>query len=51
MNLFNHVNLDNPDSNIGNPASPNANAGRITSVAYGGSDLMRNFQFGVKFKF
>ena len=51
VNLFNHVNLDNPDSNIGNPASPNANAGRITSVAYGGSDLMRNFQFGVKFKF
>ncbi|HEX6624878.1 MAG TPA: TonB-dependent receptor [Pyrinomonadaceae bacterium] len=51
VNLFNHVNLDNPDSNIGNPASPNANAGRITGVAYGGSDLMRNFQFGVKFKF
>jgi hypothetical protein len=51
VNLFNHVNLENPDSNIGNPASPNANAGRITSVAYGGSDLMRNFQFGVKLKF
>jgi outer membrane receptor protein involved in Fe transport len=51
VNLFNHVNLDNPDSNIGNPASPNANAGRITGVAYGGSDLMRNFQFGVKLKF
>jgi outer membrane receptor protein involved in Fe transport len=51
VNLFNHVNLDNPDSNIGNPASPNANAGRITGVAYGGSDPMRNFQFGVKLKF
>ncbi|MGA9998132.1 MAG: TonB-dependent receptor [Pyrinomonadaceae bacterium] len=51
VNLFNHVNLDNPDSNIGNPASPNANAGRISGVAYGGSDLMRNFQFGLKLKF
>jgi hypothetical protein len=51
VNLFNHVNLDLPDGNIGNPANPNANAGRITGVAYGGSDLMRNFQFGLKFKF
>jgi hypothetical protein len=51
VNLFNHVNLENPDSNIGNPASPNANAGRITSTAFFGSDLQRNFQFGLKFKF
>jgi outer membrane receptor protein involved in Fe transport len=51
VNLFNHVNLDLPDSNIGDPASPNANAGRITAVAYGQTDLMRNFQFGLKFKF
>ncbi len=27
VNLFNHVNLGHPDSIIGNPASPNANAG------------------------
>jgi hypothetical protein len=31
VNLFNHVNLGNPDSFIGNPAAPQANAGRITS--------------------
>jgi hypothetical protein len=51
VNVFNHVNLENPDSNIGNPDSPNANAGRITSTAFFGSDLQRNFQFGLKFKF
>ncbi|HEV2914809.1 MAG TPA: TonB-dependent receptor [Pyrinomonadaceae bacterium] len=51
VNVFNHVNLENPDSNIGNPASPNANAGKITSTAFFGNDLQRNFQFGVKFKF
>jgi outer membrane receptor protein involved in Fe transport len=51
VNLFNHVNLENPDSNIGNPASPNANAGKITSTAFFGNDLQRNLQFGLKFKF
>jgi outer membrane receptor protein involved in Fe transport len=51
VNVFNHVNLDNPDSFIGDPANPSANAGRITSTAFGGNDLQRNFQFGVKYKF
>ena len=51
VNLFNHVNLELPDSFIGNPASPSSNAGRITSVAYGGSDPARNFQFALKLKF
>jgi hypothetical protein len=51
VNLFNHVNLDLPDSFIGDPANPSTNAGRITSTAYGGNDPMRNFQFGLKFKF
>ncbi|HJU56031.1 MAG TPA: TonB-dependent receptor [Pyrinomonadaceae bacterium] len=51
VNLFNHVNLENPDSNIGDPANPNANAGRITSTAFFGNDLQRNFQFGLKYKF
>src|ERR1051325_79027 len=51
VNLFNHVNLENPDSNIGNPASPNSNAGKITSTAFFGNDLQRNLQFGLKFKF
>jgi hypothetical protein len=51
VNLFNHVNLGNPDSEIGVPGNPNPNAGRINSTAYGGNDLQRNFQFGLKFRF
>jgi outer membrane receptor protein involved in Fe transport len=50
-NLFNHVNLDLPDSNIGVPGNLNSNAGRITASAYGNSDPQRNFQFALKFKF
>jgi len=51
VNLFNHVNLGNPDSEIGVPGSPNPNAGRINSTAFGGNDLQRNFQFGLKVRF
>ena len=51
VNLFNHVNLDQPDGFLGDPASPNANAGRISNTAYGGTDPQRNFQFALKFKF
>ena len=51
VNLFNTVNLGNPDSEIGVPGNLNPNAGRITSTAYGGSDPMRNFQFAFKYIF
>jgi hypothetical protein len=51
VNIFNHVNLDLPDSFIGDPANPSSNAGRITSTAYGGNDPTRNFQFALKLKF
>jgi hypothetical protein len=51
VNVFNHVNLDQPDGFIGDPANPAANAGRIGNTAFGGSDLQRNFQFALKFKF
>jgi hypothetical protein len=51
VNLFNHVNLDQPDTFIGNPASPNAHAGVISNTAYGGTDPQRNFQWALKFKF
>lgn len=51
VNLFNVVNLGNPDAGIGIPGDLNANAGRINSTAYGNSDLQRNFQFAVKFAF
>jgi hypothetical protein len=51
VNFFNHVNLGNPDSEVGVPGNLNSNAGRITSTAYGNADPQRNFQFAVKFRF
>ncbi len=51
VNLFNHVNLGNPDSEVGVPGNENTNAGRITSTAYGKADLQRNMQFAVRFMF
>jgi hypothetical protein len=51
VNLFNHVNLGNPDSEIGVPGNNNPNAGRITSTANFGADPQRNFQFAVKYIF
>ncbi len=51
VNLFNHVNLGNPDSEVGVPGNPNPNAGRINSTAFGGADPMRNWQFAVKYSF
>jgi hypothetical protein len=49
VNILNHVNLDNPDSNIGVPGNNNPNAGRITAVA--GNYSPRNFQWGFRFIF
>src|SRR4029453_8049110 len=49
VNVFNHVNLGNPDSQIGVPGNDNPNAGRITSTA--GNYNARNFQFGFRFIF
>ncbi len=51
VNLFNHVNLGNPDSEVGVPGNDNPNAGRINSTAFGNTDLQRNFQFALKFIF
>jgi hypothetical protein len=51
VNLFNVVNLGNPDSEVGTPGNPRPNAGRISSTAYGGSDPQRNIQFAAKFSF
>jgi hypothetical protein len=51
VNLLNHVNLANPDSEIGVPGNNNPNAGRINSTAYGNADPQRQVQFGIKFKF
>jgi hypothetical protein len=51
VNLFNHVNLGNPDSEVGVPGSLNSNAGRINSTAYFNADPQRNWQFAAKFQF
>jgi hypothetical protein len=51
VNLFNVVNLGQPDATVGVPGNPNNHAGVIDSTAYGNSDPQRNFQFGVKFTF
>jgi outer membrane receptor protein involved in Fe transport len=51
VNLFNHVNLGNPDSEVGVPGNNNTNAGRINSTAFFNADLQRNFQFAVRFVF
>jgi hypothetical protein len=51
VNLFNNVNLGNPNTEIGSPGSPRPDAGRINSTAYGNADRQRNFQFAVKFQF
>jgi hypothetical protein len=55
VNLFNTVNLGNPDSNLGNPLAngtfDNANFGLINSTAFFGNDPQRNLQFAFRFTF
>ncbi len=51
FNVFNHVNLGNPDAEIGVPGNLNDHSGRITSTAYGGQDPMRQMQFAIKVSF
>jgi len=51
FNVFNHVNLGNPDAEIGVPGNLNENSGRITSTAFGGVDPMRQLQFALKLNF
>jgi len=51
FNLFNHVNLGQPDTTIGVPGNLNPNAGRITSTMNGNLEPQRYFQFGLKFAF
>ena len=49
VNVFNHVNLGNPDGEVGVPGNDNPNAGRITGTA--GNYIPRNIQFGFRFIF
>ena len=51
VNLFNHVNLGNPDAEIGVPGNENPAAGLVTSTAYSDSDPQRTFQLGVRVSF
>jgi hypothetical protein len=51
VNLFNNVNLGNPDTEIGTPGNDRPNVGRINSTAYGNNDPQRNLQFALKFQF
>jgi hypothetical protein len=49
QNVFNHVNLGNPDSEVGVPGNLNPNAGFITGTA--GNSFQRNLQFALRFGF
>jgi carboxypeptidase family protein/TonB-dependent receptor-like protein len=51
VNALNHVNLGNPDSEVGVPGNPNTNAGRINSTAFGNADPQRQLQIGLKYRF
>src|SRR4029079_10035179 len=51
VNFLNHVNLGNPDSEVGVPGNLNTNAGRINSTAFSNADPQRQFQFGLKYRF
>jgi outer membrane receptor protein involved in Fe transport len=51
VNLFNNVNLGNPDSEVGTPGNPRTNAGRINSTAFFNADPQRNVQFAIRFLF
>ena len=51
VNLFNNVNLGNPEAESDRHAMIVPNAGRINSTAYWNADPQRIFQFAVKFQF
>ena len=55
-NLFNHVNLGNPDSFLGSFSAggvltKNSNLGKSNSTAFFGNDQQRNLQFAFRFAF
>jgi hypothetical protein len=49
QNVFNHVNLGNPDSEVGVPGNNNPNAVYITGTA--ANSVQRNLQFALRFQF
>ena len=49
QNVFNHVNLGNPDAEIGVPGNNNTHAGFISGTA--ANSVQRNLQFALRFLF
>ncbi len=49
VNLFNHVNLGQPNNTVGTLTDPRSDAGRITGTA--AQNQMRNVQFALRFLF
>jgi hypothetical protein len=49
VNVFNHVNLGQPDNTVGTATDARPNAGRITGTA--AQNQMRNIQFALRFQF
>ncbi len=49
VNVFNHVNLGQPDNTVGVPGDPRPNAGKISGTA--AQNQMRNLQFALRFVF
>jgi hypothetical protein len=49
QNVFNHVNLGQPDGTVGIPGNDNPNAGRITGTA--ANAVQRNLQFALRLQF
>ncbi len=49
VNVFNHVNLGQPDSTVGVPGDLRPNAGKISGTA--AQNQMRNIQFALRFQF
>jgi outer membrane receptor protein involved in Fe transport len=49
VNVFNHVNLGQPNNTVGVPGDPRPSAGLISGTA--AQNQMRNLQFGLRFQF
>ncbi len=51
QNVFNHVNLGQPNSEVGVPGNNNTSAGFITGTAFNNTAPLRNLQFALRFGF
>ena len=51
VNLLNHVNLGNPNAEVGTATDARPDAGLINSTAFFNADPQRNLQFALRFQF